>query len=172
MHAQDCSLATLQTRSSHRRGVPTVAFAEKRLPSTNSRSFGGSPPAGRTDRTLEVDTTSPAFTSWVTYSDRRRVNETLSLSVGRTIGLPSAIAAHSHSTARLSSSCGSIENPASTPPSRLERVTCFSIIVAPRAVAATLTPIPKVWSDSPTASPKASRNVEMRRRFASSAVAG
>jgi hypothetical protein len=70
------------------------------------------------------------------------------------------------------SSAGSRENDESTPPSDRSRVTCFSTHTAPIATAAIATPTPRVWSDRPTGTPKASRSTAMLARRASAGSAG
>ena len=60
----------------------------------------------------------------------------------------------------------------STPPSARRSVKCFSITVAPSAVAATETPQPMVWSDRPTSQPKRARMCGMVEMLVFSAVAG
>jgi hypothetical protein len=86
--------------------------------------------------------------------------------------VPRDIQAASASRRSSASSCGSIENAESTPPSARDSVKCFSITVAPSATDATATPTPIVWSERPTSRPKMARIAGMVRTFVFSGVAG
>jgi hypothetical protein len=88
------------------------------------------------------------------------------------VGSPSACHARSVSVTSAASSAGSSEKGESTPPSLRSRVTCFSIRHAPNATDATGTPMPSVWSDSPTSVPNACASTGSARRLLSFGDAG
>src|SRR5688572_2965369 len=156
--------------SSQRSGSPRARSRRARRPTTWGKLRGGNPMPGRIARTCSGPIVSPATSGRTMKRDRacsapgRRVRVNTSAS-------PSACQVWRTERTRCANSSGSSENSASGPPSALDRVKCFSNTTAPRATAATAARSPRVWSESPTAQPKAASR-SSARRFMSATSAG
>src|SRR5581483_2714589 len=91
---------TEDQNNSQATGVPRSAARRNGRPSTAPIASGGSPPAGRIERTLASVARSPARTSATTYSERRKRSPSHSAGRGPIRAEPSACQARSVSSTR------------------------------------------------------------------------
>ena len=124
------------------------------------------------ERTFSGVNVSPARMSATTNRERRKARLACSLGVGEKSGSPRAAQASRAACAMAANASGVSEKALSGPGWSCERVKCFSMQQAPKAVAATGTVIPSVWSDSPAGQAKARESSGMAERRISSGGAG
>ena len=117
------------------------------VPTTMSQSIGESPSPGRFAVRFESVSVSPFFIFFAaTMLFRATAMFFISEGDGVLMRLPRAESTLRTAFTIAASSAGSSDAAWSGPAADLSRVKCFSIIVAPRAVAATGTSMPAVWS--------------------------